>query len=110
MSIRCFFLVIFEKKQNVLLRVTADWCFLCKYNQYFVFDQDTIKNNMAKANIEIIDLDADDNNEEISKLLTKYDKYSLPLYVLYTPNIPSGIALPSNISKNMLKNLFSHLR
>ncbi len=100
---------ILEKKQNALLKVSADWCLLCKYNQHTIFDNDAIKNKIANANIEIVDIDADINRKETLELLSKYGKYSIPLYVLYLPNMPNGLVLPSNIDENALENLFNYL-
>ncbi len=73
-----------QNGRPVLVNVTADWCITCKVNEELVLGTTEIKAAIKSYNIEYIVADWTTYNPEISKLLDKYQRTGIPLYLLYS--------------------------
>ena len=84
--------------QKVLLKVGADWCLTCKYNEAFVFDVEYIKDTLESNNVTVMELDWTRSNQKVLDLMQKYGRRGLPFYVLFSARYPNGIVLPEMLN------------
>lgn len=80
--------------QTVLVDVTADWCLTCKANKTLVLNRNPISSLLATNAVVAMQADWTRANADISRYLRAYNRYGIPLNVVYGPNAPGGIVLP----------------
>ena len=94
---------------KVLVRIGANWCLTCRYNDITVFNENFFKEYAMAHNIAVIDIDWSDYNPEVLEFMARYGRRGIPFYVLYSPRVPEGIVLPEIINemdfREMIKNL-----
>ncbi|MBT6305064.1 MAG: copper-binding protein, partial [Rhodospirillaceae bacterium] len=97
---------IIKQGKFVFVDVTADWCLTCKMNEKFVLSSKMIRKLLSRN--EIIKMKADWTLPDItiSSYLTSYNKFGIPLNVIYGPNAEKGIVLPELLSKEKIFNAF----
>ncbi len=88
---------------KVLVKIDSDWCLVCMYNDLMVFDDTDTKERMQKNQVREYDIEP--NSTLAKKLQKTFMKNSLPLYILFSPKYPNGIALSDKIDINDFKNL-----
>ena len=93
----------------VLLKIGADWCLSCKYNDFAALDAPQVKELMAQYDVVEIKIDWTDYNEEILAFMQKFGRSGLPFYVIFTPKIPSGMVLPEILNEQDLKRTIEAL-
>lgn len=84
--------------QRVLLKMGADWCLTCKYNEVFVFDVEYIQDALESNNVTVMELDWTHSNQKVLELMQKYGRRGLPFYVLFSAKYPNGIVLPEMLN------------
>ncbi len=90
-------------KNKVLVKIDSDWCVVCIYNDLMVFDDDDVRGKMQKSQVREYNIAED---SPLAKELQKiFMKKSLPLYILFSPKYPNGIALSDKVNRNEFKNL-----
>ena len=98
-----------NKGQMVLLKIGADWCLSCKYNDFAAFDAPQVKELMAQYDVVEIKIDWTDYNEEVLAFMQKFGRSGLPFYVIFTPRIPSGLVLPEILNEQDLRRTIEAL-
>lgn len=93
---------------NVLIKVGADWCLTCSYNNFLVFDNITTKDIYKEYNIKIINIDWTEYKPEILEFMSEYGRRGLPFYILYNQNVPEGLVLPEILSQMEFENILQH--
>jgi len=83
---------------NVIVKVGADWCLTCAYNDLLVFDNFSALSLFNSFNVKIVAVDWTEYNPEILKFMSDYGRRGLPFYILYNRNIPEGMVLPEILS------------
>ncbi len=100
---------LLETGSAVLVRIGADWCLTCKYNDVFVFNGQAMENFLSNSGVHVIDIDWTNYDEEVLKFMEKYGRRGLPFYILFTKRIPEGIVLPEVIDSmdftSLIKNV-----
>lgn len=79
---------------KVLVKVGADWCLTCKYNDWFVFNDGEIKNIMSRGNFVLEEVDWTEYNPQVLDFMKKFGRHGIPFYVLFSPKFPEGVVLP----------------
>ena len=82
----------------VFVDVTADWCLTCKANELAVLDKDPVHPRLAAAGVIAMRADWTRPDPRIAHLLAAFQRYGIPLYVVYGPGTPAGAALPEIIT------------
>ena len=90
----------------VFLNVTADWCITCKANEKIALGTDTIKSAMSAQHIRYVKADWTHRDAEVSRLLAKYGRSGVPLYV-YFPGDGQEVVLPQLLSKQTVLTVFA---
>ena len=91
--------------KKVLVKVGADWCLTCKYNDYMVLGWDYMQDELVNNNIEVINVDWTDYNEQVLYFMRKFGRQGIPFYVYFSKDFPEGIVLPEILEKHEMLNL-----
>ena len=71
--------------RSVFVNFTADWCITCKVNEKVALDTDAVKSAFAAKNVTWLVGDWTNADPEISKVLERFSRPGVPLYLLYAP-------------------------
>lgn len=93
---------------NVLIKVNADWCLTCSYNNFLVFNNSSTQKFYDRYKVKIINVDWTEYNPEILKFMSEYGRRGLPFYILYNKNIPEGIVLPELLNQMTFKKILEN--
>ena len=97
-----------KKGHPVLIKIDANWCLTCQFNQVSVFKNYAFKLAAKDYHLEIIEVDWTNYNRNTLEFMEKFGRKGLPFYVLFTPKVPNGIVLsemPSELEViNILKS------
>jgi suppressor for copper-sensitivity B len=80
--------------KTVFIDVTADWCLTCKANKTLVIDRAPVSASLNVPGTVAMIADWTRPDPKITAYLAKFDRYGIPLNVVYGPKAPQGIALP----------------
>lgn len=94
-----------QEGQKILLKIEADWCLLCRYNNWTVFMQRPMQDELENKNVRVISIDAIKYNEQLKDFLKKFNFRGLPLYILFSPHFVDGIVLPQRITSDEITEL-----
>jgi len=83
---------IHEAKQPVFIDFTAKWCLICQAN-HLVLSTEEVQQKFSEKNVVTMKADWTKNDPEITKLLRKYGRNGVPLYILFSgdPSKPPQI-------------------
>ena len=89
--------------KTILLDFTADWCLTCKVNEKTVLDSAPVVEQLKALNVVTMKADWTRRDETISKLLQKFQRSGVPLYVVFPAGKGSSpIVLPEVITPQLL--------
>ena len=78
----------------VFVDVTAAWCLVCKVNEVTVLDRDPVAARLRAPGVVAMRADWTRPSPTITAYLQSFDRYGVPLDVVYGPGAPQGIKLP----------------
>jgi thiol:disulfide interchange protein DsbD len=89
--------------KTVLLDFTADWCLTCKVNERTVLESAPVVEQLKALNVVTMKADWTRRDATISKLLQKFQRSGVPLYVVFPAGKGSSpIVLPEVITPSLL--------
>ncbi len=92
-----------SKKQTVLLDFTADWCLTCKMNESLILNSEAVKKAIKDKGVITIKADWTRQDPEITKMLKKFKRSGVPLYVVYPKgDATNPIVLPEILTEPIL--------
>lgn len=102
-----FFLTKLEEDlsndRTVFIDFTADWCLTCKVNEHTVMTDQRVVDEFRKNDIVAIRADWTNRNPDITKLLAKFGRSGVPLYVIFPAGRPTEpIVLPEVITTGIV--------
>jgi suppressor for copper-sensitivity B len=83
----------------IFVDITADWCLTCKFNKINVINSAEIENLFEKNQVIRIKADYTKPSAEINNYLKSFDKYAIPVNIVYGKNAKKGIVLPVVLTK-----------
>jgi thiol:disulfide interchange protein/DsbC/DsbD-like thiol-disulfide interchange protein len=87
----------------VFLDFTAEWCLTCKVNERTVLHDAAVTERMRSSGIVTMKADWTNRNPDITRLLSRFGRSGVPLYVLFPAGDPgSPIVLPEVITTGMV--------
>jgi suppressor for copper-sensitivity B len=89
--------------KTVFVDVTADWCLTCKANKTLVIDRPPVSTSLNQANVVPMVADWSKPDAAISRYLTHFGRYGIPLNVVYGPKAPEGIVLPELLTSDAVE-------
>jgi len=87
----------------VFVDFTADWCLTCKVNEKAVLTDNDVIEKFRSSGIVAIKADWTTRNPDITRLLAKFERSGVPLYVIFPAGKPlEPIVLPEVITSSMV--------
>ncbi len=92
-----------KENKAVFLDFTAEWCLTCKVNEKTVLSDPVVVEKFRTSGILPVRADWTNRNQEITRLLAKFGRSGVPLYVLFPAGRPNEpIVLPELITPGMV--------
>jgi thiol:disulfide interchange protein DsbD len=93
-----------EARKAVFIDFTADWCLTCKVNEKTVMSDSGVINKFRQFNVTAFRADWTNRNPDITRLMAKFGRSGVPLYVIFPPGKPNTpIVLPEVITSGIVK-------
>jgi thiol:disulfide interchange protein DsbD len=87
----------------VFLDFTAEWCLTCKVNERTVLANQSVKDRFRTAGVIPIRADWTNRNPDITRLLQKFGRSGVPLYVVFPAGKPTEpIVLPEVVTAGIV--------
>ena len=93
---------LMSRNQAYLINFTAAWCITCQANDKVALSRENVKQYLKKNNIEYIVADWTNKDVNILKVLNKYGRSGVPLYVFWKPGMQDPIILPAILTENLV--------
>jgi thiol:disulfide interchange protein DsbD len=95
----------------VFLDFTAEWCLTCKVNEKTVLDTKEVIGKFHALNVLPVRADWTNRNPDITKLLSKFGRSGVPLYVIFPPGrSATPIVLPEVITAGIVLDALDNAR
>lgn len=92
-----------NENKSVFIDFTAEWCLTCKVNEKTVLADEAVIATLKEKNIVTMKADWTNRNETITRLLQKFGRSGVPLYVLFPAGKPTEpIVLPEVITTGIV--------
>jgi len=87
----------------VFIDFTAEWCLTCKVNERIILSNDDVIAKFKSSGIIAMKADWTSRNPDITRLLAKFGRSGVPLYVVFPEGKPNEpIVLPEVITSGMV--------
>jgi len=87
----------------VFVDFTAAWCMTCQANDRAVLNTQRVKDLFERNNVVKIVIDWTNKDTHTAKILAKFGRAGVPLYLLYSPDLEKKVEiLPAILSYNIL--------
>ena len=91
-----------EQGRTVFVDFTAAWCLTCKFNEASVLEAQDVREAFQRHGIVKLKADWTNGDPVITKLLQKFGRPGVPLYVLYPAKNEEPIVFPELLTKRMI--------
>jgi thiol:disulfide interchange protein DsbD len=92
-----------KANRTVFLDFTAEWCLTCKVNEKAVLADRAVAEKFRQHNVIAMKADWTNGNETITRLLQKFGRSGVPLYVVFPAGRPNEpIVLPEVITTGVV--------
>ena len=92
-----------QRQAPVFLDFTADWCLTCKVNERTVIADQRVQDKLRSSGIFTMKADWTKRNPDITRLLARFSRSGVPLYVLFPAGRPNEpIVLPEVLTPSIL--------
>jgi thiol:disulfide interchange protein DsbD len=91
-----------EQGHNVFLDFTAAWCITCKFNEASVLENAAVRDAFEQRGIVKMKADWTNGDPNITKLLQRFGRPGVPLYVLYRGKSEDPIVFPELLTKSII--------
>lgn len=94
------------QSKPVFINLTADWCITCLVNERVAFGQSFYK-SLEENGITYLKGDWTNNDPQVTKLLNKFNRSGVPLYLMYPNRDEAPEILPQILVETMLLEAIS---
>ena len=91
-----------EQGHTVFVDFTAAWCLTCKFNEASVLESQDVREAFQRRGIVKMKADWTNGDPVITKLLQRFGRPGVPLYVLYPAKNEEPIVFPELLTKSMV--------
>ncbi len=91
-----------DQGRTVFVDFTAAWCLTCKFNEANVLESSEVREAFQRHAIVKMKADWTNGDPTITKLLQKFGRPGVPLYVLYPGKNEEPIVFPEVLTKGMV--------
>ncbi len=86
----------------VFVDFTAAWCITCKFNEKTVLNSAEVREAFSRHGVTKLVADWTNGDPAITKLLQRFGRPGVPLYVLYPASSAEPIVFPELLTKHMI--------
>jgi thiol:disulfide interchange protein DsbD len=91
-----------QKGEPVFVDFTAEWCLTCKVNEKTILADHRVRERLLASGIVTVKADWTNRNPDITRLLAKFGRSGVPLYVFFPRNRPNEpIVLPEVLTPSV---------
>ena len=91
-----------NENRFVLVDVTADWCVTCQFNKITTLNTKKLVDFLIQHEVLVIRADWTNKDKDIFDFIKKYNRYGIPVNIVYGPKNKEGILLPEILSKDIV--------
>jgi thiol:disulfide interchange protein DsbD len=91
-----------DQGHSVFVDFTAAWCITCKFNEANVLESAEVRDAFHRHAIVKLKADWTNGDPTITKLLQRFGRPGVPLYVLYPGKNEEPIVFPEVLTKSMV--------
>ena len=91
-----------DQGHAVFVDFTAAWCLTCKFNEKAVLENSEVREAFQRHGVVKLKADWTNGDPVITKLLKKFGRPGVPLYVLYPAKNEEPIVFPEVLTKGMV--------
>jgi thiol:disulfide interchange protein DsbD len=92
----------------VLINMTAAWCITCLVNERTALSTEAVREALSGKNVAYLKGDWTNRNPEITRLLERFGRSGVPLYVLYS-NGREPVVLPQILTPSLVLDKLAQL-
>jgi thiol:disulfide interchange protein len=86
----------------IFIDFTADWCVNCKFNERTVLDSDDVRASLKTRGFLALKGDWTRNDPDITRMLKKFQRAGVPLYLVYPAGGGTPQVLPELLTKQIV--------
>ncbi len=100
------------KDNNNLIFVdfTADWCVTCQFNKITALENKKVVKYFKENDIKLIRGDWTKKDEKILDFIKKYERFGVPVNIIYSKNMKEGLVLPEILSRSNIIDNFERIK
>jgi len=91
-----------KQGRTVFVDVTASWCITCQTNKLLVIDSDVVQQAFADNEVILIRADFSQYSQNIYDYLQLFQRYAVPMNVIYNEKYSQGKLLPTILRKKTI--------
>ncbi len=93
-----------NSEQLIFLDFTADWCVTCQLNKLTTLDSKKLQKYFNKNDVKLLRGDWGEKDEKILSFISKFERYGIPVNIIYGPGDKQGVLLPEILTKDIVIN------
>ena len=94
----------------IIVDFTADWCVTCQVNKISTLNSDEVNVFFKENDVKLLRADWTDKNNRILGFMSNFNRYGIPLNIIYGPKNKEGIVLPEILTKTIVINGLDELK
>lgn len=87
---------------TVIVKVGADWCLTCKFNDVTVFNNVSVASTLNYYNVKLIEVDWTNYDKDVLEFMKNFGRSGLPFYIIFSRSVPDGMVLPEILNEEDL--------
>ena len=99
-----------ENNELIFLDFTADWCVTCKFNKFTTLDNQETINYFKKNEVKLLRGNWTTKDEKILEFIKKYERFGVPVNIIYSRNMKNGLVLPEILSSSIVIDNFERIK
>ena len=99
-----------SSNELIIVDFTADWCVTCQVNKISTLNSNEVNDFFIENDVKLLKADWTDKNDRILGFMSNFNRYGIPLNIIYGPKNKEGIVLPEILTKTIVINGLDELR
>ena len=91
-------------RHPVLVNFTAAWCITCLVNEKVAISRPAVQAQLRQKGVVYMKADWTNKNPQITKMLDRYGRSGVPLYLLFPGNGRQAMVLPNILTESILND------
>lgn len=89
----------------VIVKVGADWCLTCKFNDVTVFNNQSLESVAEYHKVKFIEIDWTSYDKDVLAFMKQFGRSGLPFYIIFSRTVPDGMVLPEILTDEALSGI-----